>query len=108
MRYVKITKRMLKDPETILRKAGAVYKKQAFPSHVYMNKKDYEELEKNLTKYAKSLFGKNATEKRIKFMVGMELLNFGPVVLDKGIEKGYILVNDEAIQERIKNEDNVP
>lgn len=107
MRYVKITKRMLKDPETILRKAGAVHGKSAFPSYVYMNKNDYKQLEKNLTAYAKKLFGKSATERKIKFMVGMELLNLGPVVLDKGIEKGYILVNDEAIKESIKNEDNV-
>jgi hypothetical protein len=103
MKTVKITKNMLKNPEVLLRKAGAVHGNQAFPSQVYMNEKDYSELRKNLTKAFKKEYP-HTIERRIQASVEMVLLNLGPVNLKKGIEKGYLLVDERAIKEQIEKE----
>jgi hypothetical protein len=102
MKTVKITKNMLRDPEALLRKVGAVYEDHAFPSCVYMNESDYSELRKNLTKAFKKEYP-HMIERKIQASVEMMLLNLGPVTLKKGIEKGYLLVDDKTIKKKIES-----
>lgn len=101
MKSVKITKTMLKDPETLLKRAGAVFGNQAFPSQVYMNDKDYSKLKKNLEKAFKKKYP-FLVKRKIESSVGMALLNLGPVNLKKGIQEGYILVDDKTIESEIE------
>lgn len=101
MKTVKITKTMLKDPATLLRKVGATHEKQAFPSHVFMNEKDYQVLKTNLKKQFKKEYPFIKKEK-IESSVAFELFNLGPVNLKKGIEKGYVLVNEAGINREIE------
>jgi hypothetical protein len=105
MKAVKITKSMLKSPETLLEKIGAVYEDLAFPSYVYMNEKDHSELEKNLLRVFKKKFPWK-DKKQIKGMVETILLNLAPVSLKKGIQKGYVLVDEKAINEEIEKAKN--
>ncbi len=105
MKTVKITKSMLKDPETLLRKVGAVHDNQAFPGQVYMNQKDYQELRKNLTKAFKKEYPL-LLKRKIESSVEMTLLNLGPVNLKRGIEKGYLLVDEDAIEAQIGKKEN--
>lgn len=100
MKSVKITK-MLTNPEVLLRKAGAVHGKQAFPSQIYMNDKDHNELRKNLEKAVKKQYP-FLVKQKIDTSVGMTFLNLGPVNLKKDIEKGYLLVDNRGIKEKIQ------
>ena len=105
MKSVKITKQMLKNPEVLLKKAGAVHGNQAFPSQVFMNDKDYKKLEKNL----KQAFRKQypfLVQRKIDSSVGMMLLNLGPVNLKNGIQEGYLLVDEHAIEAEIGKANN--
>jgi hypothetical protein len=101
MKAIKITKNMLKNPAILLKKAGAVYENHAFPSFVYMNKSDYLELKKNLIKAFKKECP-YTIKRKIQASVEIILLNLGPVNLKKGIEKGYLLVDDKAINNQIE------
>jgi hypothetical protein len=101
MKAIKITKNMLKNPAVLLKKVGAVYENDAFPSYVYMNKSDYLKLKKNLIKAFKKEYP-HAVKRKIQASVEMILLNLGPVNLKKGIEKGYLLVDDKAINNQIE------
>lgn len=97
MRPVKITQTMLKDVSVLLKKAGAVKGDQAYPSHVFMTEMDFETLRKNLEKTVKKQYP-YLDKRRMVTTVGMELLNLGPVTLKKGIQRGYLLVDDLGIR----------
>jgi len=99
MKTVKLTQSMMKDPTILLKKSGAVREQagglQSYPSHVYMNPKDYKRLQKNLAREfrkEKRYLSKHALENS----VGMYMLNYGPVEV-KGIKEGYVVVNETAI-----------
>jgi hypothetical protein len=100
MKLIKLTKTDLKDCVKILKKAGAIHKKMAFPGSVWMHKDDYAELESNLKKQCKKQH-KYASATSIDMTVGMELLNIGPCInLAKDMKRGTALVD---VQEIIKN-----
>lgn len=101
MKSVKITKTMLKDPALLLEKVGAVDGNQAYPSHVYMNDKDYRKLEQNLRKALRKEYP-YLLKRKIDFSVGMTLLNIGPVNLKKGVQEGYLLVDERSIKKEIE------
>lgn len=105
MKSVKITKKMLNDPAYLLEKCGAVNGGYAYPSRVYMNDSDYQILAKNLKKQYKKE-KPYLSKKHIDLSAGVTLLNLGPVNLKKGIQKGFLLVDDHGIQ-KDKNEDSV-
>lgn len=98
MKIVKLSNSDLKDAVKLLDKCGAVDKERnrAYPSHVYVSIPTFKTLEKNLrilTKKQRSY----ATKNLIDNMVGMELLNFGPVEL-KGLPDNVALVDNRAIE----------
>ena len=105
MKIVKLTKKMLnKDLEDLLTELGAVNsnKRVAFPNHVYISKKDNTTLVKNLIKKLKKEMSW-ASKHRIQLALGFELLNLGPnQTLENVIKPGYILVDDDAIYNEMK------
>lgn len=104
MKIVKLSKKDLKDPVSILKKCDAVINNErAFPSHVYVSPNTYKILEKNLRNLVKKE-RVYATKLLIDNIVGMELLNFGPCVL-KGLHDNIALVDDSAIQLDLEIED---
>lgn len=105
MKTVKITKKMLQDPAYLLEKCGAVSGRNAYPGRVYMSDVDYQILTKNLKKQLKKE-KPYLIPRRIDMSVGMILLNLGPVNLKKGIQKGFLLVDDHGIQKDM-NEDSI-
>jgi len=105
MKAFKLNKKMMSDPVALLRAVGAVSDemKLAFPSQVFMNKKDYAKLRKNVEKnFKKEIieFGKNKSD-QFEYAVGLYMLNYAPVELEKGIQSGYVLVDNHKIQEEI-------
>jgi hypothetical protein len=105
MKIVKLSKSDLKDTVRILKKCGAVNleRNRAFPSHVYVSPYSYKTLEKNLRILAKKQ-RRYATKRLLDNLVGMELLNLGPVVL-KGLPDNVALVDNEAIKLDMEIED---
>lgn len=96
LREEKLKKNWLKDGTTLLRGVQAVIDNQAYPSHVYMNPKDYSTLERNIYKQFKKEYPWLSTIK-LKTSTGMHLLSFGPITL-KAVSPGYVLVDDKGIQ----------
>lgn len=98
MRVIKITRSMLKDAETLLTKVGAINGINAYPYHVYMNKKDYIKLTKNVRAAFKKEYP-YLVERKVQSSVAMYMLNLGPNELGLGIKEGYLLVDDKAIEQ---------
>jgi hypothetical protein len=97
MRVVKITKTMMKDPETLLIKIGAVVGRNGYPNHVFMNSKDYEVLKRNVKNNIKKS-SRNISKMKVEYYAGLIMLNLGPRSLKNGVQKGYLLVDDAAIE----------
>lgn len=89
---LKLTKKHLTDPVHLLKSIGAVSKNEnkAFPEKVYMNLKDYNLMRKLISQKLKKQ-KPWLHSKAIKNAVGLHLLNYGPVEVKKGIEKGYAI-----------------
>ena len=97
----RLTKQMMLDPETLLKKVGASFDYHAFPECVYMNDKDYKQLAKNLrVQYKKDKPYLRA--RHIAFGVNMTLMNLGPVCMKHGVEPGYILVDEVSLKLKIE------
>ncbi len=104
MTKIKITKRDLKSPEALLKKAKAVDNeiKMAYPQHVYCNQADYNKLEQNLIDDYKKEY-RGYTDRAIKMGVGHYLLNLGPnCSLSSQIPSGYILVDEVELHKEMK------
>lgn len=106
MKAFKLNKKMMSDPVALLRAVGAVNKElgTAFPSQVFMNKKDYSKLKNNVEKMFKKEIQElgGTRSKQYEFSVGLYMLNYAPVKLEKGIQPGYVLVDNHAIQKEIE------
>lgn len=92
---------MMLDPEVLLKKVGASFDYHAFPECVYMNEKDYKQLYKNL----KAQFKKDKPylyTRHIDFAVSMTMMNLGPVSLKRGVEQGYVLVDESVLKAKIE------
>lgn len=96
MKIIKLKASMLKEPGSLLRQVGAVYKNQAFPSHVYMNPKDYKKLQSNYTRALRKAHP-YISPRKLQSSVGMHFLNLGPRE-DKGVAPGYLIVDDIEIE----------
>lgn len=109
MKQIKINKRLLKKmPAEILGFLGAVHGNRAFPEHVYLSKKDYNLLEKNLINRARRE-RPGMAKKFYRLSVGFELLNLGPSQLvENAVKDGYAIVDSEAIAAEIAKLDQEP
>lgn len=97
---VKITKRMLKDPIYLLRKAGAVHGKFSYPWHVIMNPKDYKQLYRNVKISIKKEFP-YLRAKKINFEASMYLFGYGPST-DEIVSEGWLMVFHTEIRKEIE------
>lgn len=95
MKIIKLKAGMLKEPGSLLRQVGAVYKNQAFPSHAYMNPKDYKKLMANYTRALKKDHPYMSL-RTLQYSVNSHFLNLGPRE-DKGVAPGYLIVDDVEI-----------
>lgn len=69
-----------------------------------VNQKEYDKLKLLTTKYVKKQYP-NLPHKKIKYVVGLILLDIGPRV-DNKIEKGQVHVNRGELYENRNNENN--
>lgn len=103
MKAFKLTKSMMQDPQTLLEKVGAINSrtKEAYPQYVYIGAKDYKKLNQNVRKAFKNKYSylKNLKKESLDFDIGLHMLNLAPVEIDKGIEKGYVIVDTASIFE---------
>lgn len=104
MKIVKITKNMTSlCPCDFLVKLGAFSQelKQTFPEHVYISKKDYNTLEKNLIKTIKKE-DRKITKAQLELVKGFEMLNYGPnQSLAEAIVPGFALIDEDKIKVEI-------
>lgn len=88
--------------DKMLIRIGATKDREAFPSYVYMSKKDLNKMRVELTKaYKKAM--PYATKKLIALQVGFDMLNLSPnEVKGFGIKDGYCLVDNVSIKRIIE------
>jgi len=103
MKTIKLTSKLLKDAEYLMRGVEAVRGNRAYPSYVYMNPSDYKALERNVRAQYKKEYSYLSTEK-LRSAVGFHMLNYGPVEV-KGVAKGHVIVDNRAIDEAALAED---
>lgn len=98
LKIIKIKKSEYKNPLRLLYRAGLVDAnlKESYPSFLYVSKKTYNEFKKGLYLVFKKQYP-YATTKKLSLSVNMELLNYGPNVVDKGIEFGYAVVIEKPV-----------
>ena len=90
----KIKKAEYSNLPALLNRIGLVTDNQAAPGQCMVSRKTYKVFEKELYKLARKQYP-NVARRRIMAIVGMELLNLGPVWLDRGVEFGYIVTVTE-------------
>ena len=106
MKVYKIRKSDYLDYESMLKRVGAVSKdgKQAYPSHVYWNKKDDDKSIKMLKAEMKQNNDCRYPKKYIDTAVGIYHLNLGPNTLEGNpLKDGYMLVDTRAIENEEEN-----
>lgn len=91
IKTIKLRKSEYRDMPALLNRAGLVKDNQAYPSNLFVSKKTYMAIKAAMTAQLRKQYPK-ASRKMLKMNVGLELLNLGPVVIDKGIEVGYAVV----------------
>lgn len=98
MKVIKLKKSYLKDPETLLRKVGAVKDSKGLPSFVYISKEDYKTLRNNTKKCIKNT-NPWASINAINYGTEFQLLDLGPNQgLEDAIKPGYALIDLEGIE----------
>ena len=95
MKSIKINQAKLRSCEALLRAAGAIHEGVAFPSFVYVSKKDYKTLSDNVKKEFKRLYPE-IPMKSIDYSIGIHMLNLSPVVCN-ALKDGYILLDEERM-----------
>lgn len=92
IKTLKLNKKHLSDPIKLLIDIGAKDEKknQVFPEKVFMNLKDYNVMKKMLAQRVKK-GSPYLTSKKVNELVGLHLLNFGPVEVKRGVEQGYVI-----------------
>lgn len=88
---IKLKKSEYSNMPALLKRAGLVKDNQAYPSNLFVSKKTYMAIKAAIMVQLRKQYPK-ASRKMLKMNVGLELLNLGPVVVDKGIETGYAVV----------------
>lgn len=88
---IKLKKSEYANLPALLKRAGLVKEQQAYPSNLFVSKKTYNTIKSAMMAQLRKQYPK-ASRKMLKMNVGLELLNLGPVVIDKGIETGYAVV----------------
>lgn len=104
MRTVKLTKKMMQSLGHMHKKLESTDGKDAFPQHLYVNTKTANMIKKELTKAFRKEHPYLRNSNKIAFSVGVQILNLGPVEISgNGLKDGYVLVDDIAIANEIKN-----
>lgn len=88
---IKLKKSEYHNLPALLKRAGLVQDKHAYPSNLFVSKKTYALIKAAVAAQFKKEYP-YISLKKVKHFVGLELLNLGPVVVDKGIELGYAVV----------------
>ena len=88
---IKLKKSEYRDMPALLKRAGLVKDNQAYPSNIFVSEKTYAAIKAAMLTQLKKQYP-YASQKKLKLTAGMELLNLGPVVIDKGIETGYAII----------------
>lgn len=88
---IKLKKSEYANLPALLKRAGLVKEQQAYPSNLFVSKKTYMAIKAAIMVQLKKQYP-YINRKKLKLTAGMELLNLGPVVIDKGIETGYAVV----------------
>jgi len=91
IQIIKLKKSEYRDMPALLKRAGLVKEQQAYPNNLFVSKKTYMAIKAAIMVQLRKQYPK-ASRKMLKMNVGLELLNLGPVVVDKGIETGYAVV----------------
>ena len=91
IQIIKLKKSEYKDMPALLKRAGLVKEQQAYPSNIFVSEKTYKLIKTAIATQLKKQYPYINREK-LKLTAGMELLNLGPVVIDKGIETGYAVI----------------
>lgn len=98
MRFVKIKKKWLSDFASFYRENDLIKEdNQVNPDKVWMNPLDEKELVSSITKKFKKQ-NPLLPKKNLNASVGLYMLNIGPKT-DKGVSKGYILIEEENKKE---------
>lgn len=93
MKYIKLKKVHYKDLGKLLKDCDLVDGMQAYPSNLFVNPKDYKEIEKQTKLQFKKEYP-SISKRTLDSSVAMHLLNIGPntseaVKIGYGIVKGY-------------------
>lgn len=91
LQTIKLKKSEYKDMPALLKRAGLVKEQQAYPSNLFVSENTYKLIKAAIATQFKKQYP-YVNQKKLKCSVGLELLNLGPVVVDKGIETGYAVV----------------
>jgi len=91
IQIIKLKKSEYANLPALLKRAGLVKEQQAYPSNLFVSKKTYMAIKAAIMVQLKKQYP-YINRKKLKLTAGMELLNLGPVVIDKGIEMGYAVV----------------
>lgn len=101
MKAIKITKGLLKKtPVELMVEIGAVdmSTNRVFPDCVYLSKEDFKTLMSNFSKHVDKTY-KSYSKHHRKGIVSFENLSYGPnEALKDVVKKGFILVDDAAIE----------
>lgn len=88
---IKLKKAEYRDMPALLKRAGLIKEQQACPSNLFVSEKTYKLIKAAIATQFKKQYP-YINQKKLKIAVGLELLNLGPVVVDKGIEMGYAVI----------------
>lgn len=94
MKYIKLKKAHYKDLGLLLADCGLVYGMNADPSSLFVNPKDYKEIEKQTKLQFKKEYPHCST-KIIASSVAMHLLNIGPNT-SEAVKQGYGIVKEKS------------
>lgn len=103
-KFIKITKAMFSSPQRLLVEAGACSNRVGYPHHVYMSVKDYKKLTKNTLEACRREM-KGWSKDRIATAAYMEMLQYAPVTVKRGIEEGYIMVDEVSLKQEIAKDE---
>lgn len=91
IQVIKLKKSEYSNMPALLKRAGLVKEQQAYPSNIFVSEKTYKLIKTAIATQLKKQYP-YVSQKKLKSSVSLELLNLGPVVVDKGIEVGYAVV----------------